>query len=66
MNILKLRKVNDYLESLNKTLFDMNNKELKELNTKLKEATRQLRIKIYFVARGLVAEYFFIYVCWGT
>ena len=40
MNILKLRKVNDYLESLNKTLFDMNNKELKELNTKLKEATR--------------------------
>ena len=39
MNISKLRKLNDYLESLDKTLFDMNNKELKELNAKLKKVT---------------------------
>ena len=31
----KLKELNDYLESLNKDMFDMNIKELKDLNKKL-------------------------------
>jgi len=31
----KLKELNNYLESLNKDMFDMNIKELKELNKKL-------------------------------
>ena len=31
----KLKELNDYLESLNKDMFDMNIKELKDFNKKL-------------------------------
>ena len=31
----KLKELNDYLESLNKNMFDMNIKELKDLNKEL-------------------------------
>jgi|LUMQ01.1.fsa_nt_gb hypothetical protein len=34
----KLRRLNDYLETLEKDLFSMNKKELLELNKKIREA----------------------------
>ena len=36
MNIQKLKRLNDYLETIDKTIFDMNKKELVELEKNLK------------------------------
>lgn len=44
LNLKKLRELNDYLESLNKTMFDMNIKELKDLNKNLNNFKGSLRL----------------------
>ena len=36
MNIEKLRRLNDYLETIDKTIFEMNKRELVELEKNLK------------------------------
>ena len=42
-NIKELRKLNDYLESLNKSMFDMNVEELKDLNKKLNDSLKFIK-----------------------
>lgn len=42
-NIKELRKLNDYLESLNKSMFEMNVKELKNLNKNLNDSLKLIK-----------------------
>ena len=42
-NIKELRKLNDYLDTLNKSMFEMNTEELKDLNKKLKDSLKVIK-----------------------
>jgi len=42
-NIKELRKLNDYLDTLNKSMFEMNLDELKDLNKKLKDSLKLIK-----------------------
>tara|TARA_B100000900_G_C20010009_1_gene485458 strand:- start:45 stop:179 length:135 start_codon:yes stop_codon:yes gene_type:complete len=42
-NIKELRKLNDYLDTLNKSMFEMNTEELKNLNKKLKDSLKLIK-----------------------
>jgi len=42
-NIKELRKLNDYLDTLNKSMFEMNTEELKSLNKKLKDSLKLIK-----------------------
>ena len=39
-NIKELRKLNDYLDTLNKSMFEMNTQELKDLFKKLNDSLK--------------------------
>ena len=42
-NIKELRKLNDYLDTLNKSMFEMNTEEIKDLNKKLKDSLKLIK-----------------------
>tara|TARA_B100000900_G_scaffold103959_1_gene86221 strand:+ start:466 stop:618 length:153 start_codon:yes stop_codon:yes gene_type:complete len=42
-NTKELRKLNNYLDTLDKSMFEMNTEELKDLNKKLKDSLKVIK-----------------------